>query len=185
MANPKITLFVEQNILDAITDLAVALNRCVEVLPAVVTALKDVQAGEQISAGATAPLVTAPTMTAVANTGVGVALPPVNSAESNAATQMPTNTVQMPAASVPAPVPPLTMPTANSAPVTQQPSVMPVAPGVEITEEMLMRAGVELTNRGVNAMAVLMEFGVQGVNQLPKEQYPAFAARLRSLGANI
>lgn len=184
MANPKITLSVEQNILDAITNLAVALNRCAEVLPAVVTALKDVQT-EQISAGATAPLVTAPTLTEAVNTGAEIAMPPVNAAEPNATTQMPTNTVQTPAAPVPAPVPPLTMPTANSAPVIQQPSVMPTAPGVEITEEMLMRAGVELTNRGVNAMAVLMEFGVQGVNQLPKEQYPAFAARLRSLGANI
>lgn len=185
MTNPKITLSVEQNILDAITNLAMALNRCAEVLPAVVTALNDVQA-EQIPAGATVPLVAAPTMMAAENTGVGVALPPVNAAESNAAIQMPTNTAPVPTPTpVPAPVPPLTMPTANSAPVIQQPSVMPTASGVEITEEMLMRAGVELTNRGVNAMAVLMEFGVQGVNQLPKEQYPAFAARLRSLGANI
>lgn len=185
MGNPKITLSVEQNILDAITNLAVALNRCAEVLPVVVTALNDVQA-EQISAGATAPLGTVPATMAAENTGVGVALPPVSAAEPNVATQMATNTAPLPTpTTVPAPVPPLTMPTANSAPVTQQPSVMPTAPGVEITEEMLMRAGVELTNRGVNATAVLMEFGVQGVNQLPKEQYPAFAARLRSLGANI
>ena len=179
MANPKITLSVEQNIIDAVTNLAVALNRCVEVLPAVVTALNDVQA-EQISAGATAPLGTVPATMAAENTGVGVAMPPVNAAEPNVATQMPTTAVQMPAT----PAAPA-MPTVTSAPVTQQPMAMPTAPGVEITEEMLMRAGVELNNRGVNAMAVLMEFGVQGVNQLPKEQYPAFAARLRSLGANI
>lgn len=180
MPNPKITLSVDQSVFDAVTNLAVALNRCVEVLPAVVTALKDVQAGGQISAGATAPLGTVPTMTAAENTGTGVAMPPVNAAEPNVATQMPTNAVQMPATPA-APV----MPTVTSAPVTQQPMAMPTAPGIEITEEMLMRAGVELNNRGVNAMAVLMEFGVQGVNQLPKEQYPAFAARLRSLGANI
>lgn len=179
MANPKITLSVKQNIIDAVTNLAVALNRCVEVLPAVVTALNDVQA-EQISAGATAPLGTVPATMAAENTGVGVAMPPVNAAEPNVATQMPTTAVQMPAT----PAAPA-MPTVTSAPVTQQPMAMPTAPGVEITEEMLMRAGVELNNRGVNAMAVLMEFGVQGVNQLPKEQYPAFAARLRSLGANI
>ena len=179
MANPKITLSVEQNIIDAVTNLAVALNRCVEVLPAVVTALNDVQA-EQISAGATAPLGTVPATMAAENTGVGVAMPPVNAAEPNVATQMPTTAVQMPAT----PAAPA-MPTVTSAPVTQQPMAMPTAPGVEITEEILMRAGVELNNRGVNAMAVLMEFGVQGVNQLPKEQYPAFAARLRSLGANI
>lgn len=182
MANPKITLSVEQNIIDAVTNLAVALNRCVEVLPAVVTALNDVQA-EQISAGATAPLGTVPATMAAENTGVGVALPPVNAAEPNVATQMPTTAVQMPATPA-APAAPV-MPTVTAAPVTQQPMAMPTAPGVEITEEMLMRAGVELNNRGVNAMAVLMEFGVQGVNQLPKEQYPAFAARLRSLGANI
>ena len=180
MPNPKITLSVERNIIDAVTNLAVALNRCVELLPAVVTALNDDVQAEQISAGATAPLGTVPATMAAENTGVGVALPPVSAAEPNVATQMPTNAVQMPAT----PAVPV-MPTVTSAPVTQQPMAMPTAPGVEITEEMLMRAGVELNNRGVNAMAVLMEFGVQGVNQLPKEQYPAFAARLRSLGANI
>lgn len=66
------------------------------------------------------------------------------------------------------------VPTAGTVPAQPTPS-----------QEDIMRAGGELMSRGVNVMPLLQKYGIQMVTQLPVEQYPAFVADLRAMGANI
>ena len=77
------------------------------------------------------------------------------------------------------------VPVAPVAPVAPAAPVAPVAP--TFTSEMIANAGAELLGRGMmpQLMSLLQKFGVQAVTQLKQEQYPAFAAELRALGANI
>lgn len=76
------------------------------------------------------------------------------------------------------------VPVQTSQPVPVAP-VAPVAP--TFTPEMIANAGAELLGRGMmpQLMSLLQKFGVQAVTQLKQDQYPAFAAELRALGANI
>ena len=105
------------------------------------------------------------------------------------------------AAVQPNPMPAFTMPTApvQTAPVIPgvQPAAVPgsvpmdngfqipAQAGPEITTEMISMAGVSLIQRGVDAGAVLREFGVNSVAELTKDQLVPVATRLRQLGANI
>ena len=59
------------------------------------------------------------------------------------------------------------------------------APEQEVTFAQISRAGAQLLSRGIDATAVLREYGIQMLTELPKEKYPAFAARLREMGAEI
>lgn len=100
-----------------------------------------------------------------------------------------------PAPTAPVAQPPVAQPpvTALAAPATV-PSVAPVpaVPTVPTaaptyTLDSLARAGAALAQSGKmqEAIAVLAKYGVQTVNQLKPEQYGAFAAELRALGAQI
>lgn len=208
MANPKITLSVDQSIIDTLVNLTAALNRVADSMSGVDSATDAVSKSAKIAKEA----MMAESVAAVPNPNafvVGEQIKDVPAVSSElmekAVASAPVQT--MPAAApviAPAPAMPVLgqMPQqpVTPAPVAQQPFVAPVpdatviqqpaapiptAPGVEITKEQLMMAGVSLMDRGINANTVLWEFGVQSVDQLQKEQYGAFAERLRQLGAKI
>lgn len=89
----------------------------------------------------------------------------------------------------PAPVAP-PVPAAAPAPVATAPAAVPAAvptAAPTYTLDALARAGAALAQAGKmnEALAVLAKYGVQSVNQLKPEQYGAFAAELRALGAQI
>lgn len=214
MANPKITLSVDQSIIDTLVNLTAALNRVADSMSGVASATDAAPKSAKIAKEAMMD----ESVTAVPNPNAFVVgdqikdVPAVSSelmgkAETSASVQT------MPAvapviAPAPAPAPAPAMPVLGQmsqqpvapAPVAQQPFVapvpdatviqqpaatMPTAPGVGIAKEQLMMAGVSLMDRGINANTVLWEFGVKSVDQLQKEQYGAFAERLRQLGAKI
>lgn len=187
MANPKITvtLTVDQSVMDAINAHTAALNRYCDAQSA--KPVLDDKSAIEPAVPAT-PVVPetpsfAPTPMSM-NTGAGAAhLYPAADATPGIVPPMPVSSPVAPPATVPvAPVLPIQAVATEAA---QQAFTIPVAPATEITIEALMRAGVDLMNRGVNAAAVLAEFRVQTLTELPKDQYNAFAARLRQLGANI
>lgn len=185
MANPKITitLTVDQNLMDALSAHTAALNRfcdmnkCEVVLDDKSTIAPTESAPEPMDTNVgVIPETPSPAPTWTMNTGAGAA--PMNPVADTVPGVVPTMPVTAPVAPV--------MPIQATSEVTQQHFTLPTtAPDVEITIETLMRAGVDLMNKGVNAAAVLTEFKVQTLTELPKEQYPAMAARLRQLGANI
>lgn len=92
-----------------------------------------------------------------------------------------------PVTSSAAPVPPASAPVAP-APAPTAPTV-PTAPTPGYTLEQLSRAGADLTRSDPTKMAQLIalmqQYGVQTVSQLPPEHYGAFATALRGLGATI
>ena len=98
------------------------------------------------------------------------------------------------AATHPAPVIP-TAPVAPAAPTPMPTPTQPVAPTApivptavkEYTMDDLSRAAIPLMDAGGQQalLNLLAQFGVQGIPQLPKEQYGAFATALRGLGAKI
>ena len=65
----------------------------------------------------------------------------------------------------------------------QQPAVPTVEPAYSL--EQLARAAGDLLNAGKNPGALLAQFGIQKLNQLPKEQFNAFATALRQMGARL
>ena len=208
MANPKITLSVDQSIIDTLVNLTAALNRVADSMSGVASATDAVSKSAKIAKEAmlAESVAAAPNPNAFV-VGEQIKEAPVVSPElmEKAVASAPVQT--MPAAApviAPAPAMPVLgqMPQqpVTPTPVAQQPfaapvpdataiqqpaAPMPTAPGVEITKEQLMMAGVSLMDRGINANTVLWEFGVQSVDQLQKEQYGAFAERLRQLGAKI
>ena len=66
-----------------------------------------------------------------------------------------------------------------------EPDLAPAA--TPLTQEALSKAGAELVNAGkMDAiMELLKSFGVEALTQLSPDQYPAFAAGMRNLGASI
>lgn len=179
MANPKITLSMDQSVLDIITKATDALIRfcdSVEKLEAPIRAYPENDAPElkaiDIGAGKVDVIQAADIAAPVAPTVPDPAPFPF---------QMPAaaaSTAPAQPAAPQMPTMPFTAPAAPAAP--QIPTTQPT-----FTMEQLGRAGLELSQRGVNAAAVLAEFQIMSLDQLPKDQYPAFAARLRQLGANI
>lgn len=90
------------------------------------------------------------------------------------------------AATVPSAVPAPVTPTPTAPAPAAAPAAVPTA-APTYTLDALARAGAALAQAGKmnEAMEVLAKYGVQTVNQLKPEQYGAFAAELRALGAQI
>ena len=112
---------------------------------------------------------------------------PAAPAQAPAQMQMPLNTPQTPA---PAPQQPMTPPAQvpTAAPVSPPTlAAAPVAAPAAYTLEQLQHAAGELvrTNKQNALMALLTQFNVPSLIQLPKEQYGAFATALRGIGAMI
>lgn len=129
--------------------------------------------------------------------------PPPAPAPAPAPIQQTPAPVQQPV-STPAPVQqaPIAVPTPPPAPVAlapapapmqqpaapvQQPPVSQFVQPKTYTAEEIGRAGSLLLEQGkMNDLAQLLAaFGVQSINQLAPEQYPAFAASMRGLGVNV
>lgn len=90
-----------------------------------------------------------------------------------------------------APVQPATTqapPTAPTAPVPTAPvATAPVSAAPQYTFEQLAAAAAPLSDAGKQAQLIeaINTFGVASLTDLPKEQYGAFATKLRELGAKI
>lgn len=85
-------------------------------------------------------------------------------------------------------------PVYNPAPVYNQPAAPMTAPHAAVptsaptyTQEQLAVAATQLNDAGrrTELVQLLASFGVQALTALPKEQYGAFATRLREMGARI
>lgn len=103
------------------------------------------------------------------------------------ATPEPAQTV-VPDAQPTSPVAPVA-PAAPEAPPIAPETTMPAVPtqSVSYTHDDLAKAGVRLIEQGKQKqlIALLAEFKVQSVPELPQEQLGAFALRLREMGAQI
>ena len=86
------------------------------------------------------------------------------------------------------------VPSASTTTDVQVPVTPPVSTAVptsakEYTADELAQAAIPLLDAGIGGQKALMDllarFGVQGIPQLPREQYGAFATALRGLGAKI
>lgn len=130
---------------------------------------------------------------------------PVNSMVSISGTEqsahgqpaVPTNTAPVtppatPVAPTPtAPVQPVTTQAPPTAPTTAVPTApaatAPVASAPQYTFEQLAAAAAPLSDAGKQAQLIeaINAFGVASLTDLPKEQYGAFATKLRELGAKI
>ena len=107
----------------------------------------------------------------------------VPAAETAQPTQQAAPAPQPVPATAPAPVPA----TAQApAPVAQQ-QAAPVPQPQTITLDAICNAGAKLVEQGQmnQVIALLGKYGVQAVNQIRPEQFEAFAADLRGLGAQI
>jgi stage V sporulation protein K len=96
------------------------------------------------------------------------------------------------------PVPPVqtaSAPTAGPAPVAQTPAAptappaaAPVAAPTSAPQydfNQLATATMQLQQAGQNIFEIFQQFGIQALNQLPKERYAEYAALLRQRGAKI
>lgn len=104
--------------------------------------------------------------------------------------------VQVPPVQAPqTPVPPVAMPPVQSqtpSPVVTQ-QVMPQAPiptthvAQSYTQEQIAVAMTSLVDGGKLDVVhgILAAFGVQALTEIPADQYPALALKLREVGANI
>ena len=100
-----------------------------------------------------------------------------------------------PTALTPPPAAPVVPVTPVSAPVTTPALAAPVTPvatpaptaAPSYTPEQLAKVGADLVQAGKmpQLLALLAQYGVQAVTQLPPEQYGPFALALRGLGGNI
>lgn len=100
-----------------------------------------------------------------------------------------------PATQAVAPTPPVTLPAAPAVPTSPAPVAAPVPPppvplaAPSFTVDQLAHAGADLVTRepakAQAAQALLQQFGISAVTNLPKERYGEFATALRGLGANI
>lgn len=88
------------------------------------------------------------------------------------------------AASAPQPVAP-TPPPAAPAPVAQPATVPTTAPAYTQDQLALAASGLMDAGKLPELQALLQQFGVASLVELPKEQYGAFATALRGLGAQI
>lgn len=80
-------------------------------------------------------------------------------------------------------------PTPQAAAIAPSPVAVPTATAPQITLEQIGKAGADLLNKDPGAMPKLTEllqkYGVSTVQQINPEQFGAFAAELRRLGATI
>lgn len=96
-----------------------------------------------------------------------------------AVTTATSGTVNVPVAPV-APVAPM-------APQAPQPPVAPAAPtsAPQYDFNQIATATMQLQEAGHNLYEIWAPFGIQALNQLPKERYAEYAAALRQRGAKI
>ena len=73
--------------------------------------------------------------------------------------------------------------------VTPIAPVVPLASAPEYTADQLAKAGADLVVKNpalmANAQALLAQFGVAAVTELPRDRYGDFATALRGIGATI
>lgn len=95
----------------------------------------------------------------------------------------PVTPVPSPAPVTPAPVPAMNPPQ----PAAPAPAPAPVPAAPKIDMNAISRAGAGLIDQGKmqEVLAVLAKYGVQVITQLQENQFEAFAADLRALGAAI
>lgn len=100
--------------------------------------------------------------------------------------------VPQPVTPAPAPVPVAPVPQPNPAPAMNPPQPAapipaPVQEAPKIDMNAISRAGAGLIDQGKmqDVLAVLGKYGVQVITQLREDQFEAFAADLRALGAAI
>lgn len=81
---------------------------------------------------------------------------------------------------------PIAQPVQPMQPTVQVPQPVPTAVQ-SYTMDQLAKAGTQLIDAGKlqQLQQLLASFGVQALTMLPKEQYGAFATKLRELGAKI
>lgn len=177
MPNPKITISIDQSCVDVFSRIAAALeNLCAAMekpgcdTPSVSDPEKPAEPTPVVEAPVTPASVAQPVYPIPGPgpngfdfTGAPLVAPAVE----------PVQSVAMPTA---APV----APAAPTAAVQ-----MPTATAPALTMEMLGMAGSQLMSMGVNAQALLGEFGITRLSDLPPERYPDMAARMRQLGAKI
>jgi len=117
-------------------------------------------------------------------------MPPIQTPAPNAAaayqTQQP---APNPAAAYPV-QPPAAVPVVPQAAPVQQPAPVPVpttggTPTYTLEQLSVAATPIMDAGRQQELVALLNQFGVQALTQLPKEQYGAFATALRGLGARI
>lgn len=189
MANPKITLSIDQECMDILNKAVDALSRFCDSCAALQQPIRAYPENTEsemkaidLGAGTVEVIPAAEATADVVAPAAPVAPDPV------IPNPVPFQ-FQMPAAAAPAqpavpqmPTMQFTTPAAPTAPAAPQ---MPTS-APAFTMEQLGRAGLELSQHGVNVAAIMAsEFQVMSLDHLPVEQYPAFAARLRQLGANI
>lgn len=106
------------------------------------------------------------------------------SAQQNAPAAPEAPVMQAPVTPAAEPAPAMTAAPAPAAPIPA-PAPTPAAPKIDL--ETISRAGAALVDQGKMAeiLQILKQYGVMAVNQLLPDQYAAFAADLRTLGANI
>lgn len=107
--------------------------------------------------------------------------PPVKSSEDIPVAMPVAMPVSPPSEQVIAPATPAISPAAPT------PEAVPVAPAQSYSLDDLAKAGIALMDQGKQAdlLALLQQFGVTALPQIPKEQYGAVATAMRGLGARI
>lgn len=169
MANPTFKFTVDQELLDAIKAHTEALNRFAQAA----TARQAYQKTAAAEALAEMHPVSDPYPQAMK-----AAEPAQGSTTyANPSTGVPVASTAQTGAAIPAATP--AVPTA--VPVAASPTVPAPVP----SQADIMRAGGELMSRRVDVRPLLQKYNIQMVTQLPVEQYPAFVADLRAMGANI
>lgn len=182
MPNPKITISIDQSCVDVFNRIAAALeNLCAAVekpgydTPSVAEPEKPAEP---------TPVVEAPVAPVTPVHVAPIPAPGMNGFDFTASADQaqPVQNVAMPTA---APVAPAAPAAAAQMPTATAPAQMPTATAPALTMEMLGMAGSQLMGMGVNAQALLGEFGITRLSDLPPERYPEMAARMRQLGAKI
>jgi len=142
---------------------------------------------EQRPAGQAAPAApqtgaATPAQAPVAPSSSAAPATPTNGAQPNG---QPGGQARPPASAPTAPTaPPVAAPAAPQAP---QPPVAPAAPtsAPQYDFNQIATATMQLQQAGQNIFEIFQQFGVQALNQLPKERYAEYAAALRQRGAKI
>jgi len=103
------------------------------------------------------------------------------------ATTATSGTVNVPVAPVAPVAAAPTTPAAPAAPQAPQPPVAPAAPtsAPQYDFNQIATATMQLQEAGHNLYEIWAPFGIQALNQLPKERYAEYAAALRQRGAKI
>jgi len=120
--------------------------------------------------------------------------PAIVASQAQTATAPAINTQQVPVTAVPVQMPTgapaqqaAPMPTVTPQPMAEAPSQPVPTAALTYTVDQLAIAATQLMDAGRkdDVVSLLAQFGVQALTLLPKEQYGAFATRLRELGAKL